>query len=77
MLELTGADGYLLAPDGALYSGPIGGTWTRVGDLAVPPGAAQADGLPAAAQLALVDSSQLDRLQRDIGRRPARALLVR
>ena len=59
VLALTGSNGYLLAPDGALYSGAIGGAWTQVGTSACRPGPAQADGLPSAAQLALVDSSQL------------------
>jgi hypothetical protein len=59
VLALTGSDGYLLAPDGTLYSGSIGGAWSRVGTSACKPGAAQADGLPSAAQLALVDSDTL------------------
>jgi hypothetical protein len=59
VLALTGSNGYLLAPDGALYSGSIGGTWSQVGTSACEPGAAQADGLPSAAQLALVNSGQL------------------
>jgi hypothetical protein len=59
VLALTGTNGYLLAPDGALYSGQIGGTWRQAGTSACKPGAAQADGLPSAAQLALVNSGQL------------------
>jgi hypothetical protein len=59
VLALTGTNGYLLAPDGALYSGSIGGTWSQAGTSACKPGAAQADGLPSAAQLALVSSDQL------------------
>jgi hypothetical protein len=59
VLQLAGTTGYLLGPDGALYSGAIGGTWTQVGTSACKPGAAQADGQPSAAQLALVDSQQL------------------
>jgi hypothetical protein len=59
VLALTGSNGYLLAPDGALYSGSIGGTWSRAGTSACEPGAAQADGLPSATQLALVNSTQL------------------
>ncbi len=78
VLALTGSDGYLLAPDGTLYSGSIGGTWSQVGPSPCKPGAAQADGLPSAAQLALVNSSQLcDRLQRDVGGLTARAVHVR
>ena len=60
VLELTGTDGYLLAPDGTLYSGPIGGTWSRAGTAPCQPGSTpQANGLPSAAALALVDSTQL------------------
>jgi hypothetical protein len=60
VLELTGSNGYLLAPDGTLYSGPIGGSWTSVGTAPCRPGSApQANGLPGAAQLALVDSTNL------------------
>jgi len=59
VLALTGTNGYLLAPDGALYSGSIGGTWSQAGTSACKPGPAQANGLPSAAQLALVDSSTL------------------
>jgi hypothetical protein len=60
VLALTGSDGYLLAPDGTLYSGPIGGTWTRAGTAPCQPGEPpQANGLPAGAVLALVDSTQL------------------
>jgi hypothetical protein len=59
VLALTGSNGYLLAPDGALYSGSIGGAWSQAGTSACEPGTAQADGLPSAAQLALVSSSRL------------------
>jgi hypothetical protein len=59
VLQLTGANGYLLAPNGALYSGSIGGAWSQVGTSACQPGTAQAGGLPSAAQLALVDPDQL------------------
>jgi hypothetical protein len=60
VLALTGSDGYLLAPDGTLYSGPIGGAWTRAGTAPCQPGEPpQANGLPAGALLALADSTQL------------------
>jgi hypothetical protein len=60
VLELTGTQGYLLAPDGTLYSGPIGGTWASVGTAPCRPGSApQANGLPGAAQLALASSTSL------------------
>lgn len=46
MIQLTGSNGYLIAPNGALYSGPLGGTWQVVGT--APCGAANpaASGLP-------------------------------
>jgi photosystem II stability/assembly factor-like uncharacterized protein len=60
VIELTGANGYLLAPDGTLYSGPIGGTWTRTGTAPCEPGyLTNASGLPEGALLALWNSSQL------------------
>jgi len=60
VIELTGSNGYLLAPDGTLYSGRIGGAWSRAGTSMCQPGyPPQADGLPGAALLALVNSSQL------------------
>jgi hypothetical protein len=60
VLELTGTNGYLLAPDGTLYSGPIGGTWTSVGTAPCRPGSTpQANGLPGAAQLALAGPTAL------------------
>jgi hypothetical protein len=60
VLELTGTKGYLLAPDGTLYAGPIGGTWNSVGTAPCKPGSApQANGLPGAAQLALASSTSL------------------
>jgi hypothetical protein len=59
VLQLTGTNGYLLAPDGALYSGAIGGTWSQVGTSLCKPGAAQANGLPGAAQLALTNPTEV------------------
>ena len=59
VLALTGSAGYLLAPDGTLYSGPLGGTWQRTGTAPCKPGTPQADGLPGDAWLALVDSAHL------------------
>ncbi|HMD95347.1 MAG TPA: hypothetical protein VKG80_22160 [Trebonia sp.] len=59
VLALTGSAGYLLAPDGTLYSGPLGGTWQRAGTAPCKPGTPQADGLPGDAWLALVDSAHL------------------
>ena len=47
VIELTGSVGYLLAPDGTLYSGPIGGTWVKAGTAPCQPGGgAMANGLP-------------------------------
>jgi hypothetical protein len=60
VIDLTGSKGYLLAPDGTLYSGPIGGTWSRTGTSMCQPGfPPQANGLPGAALLALVNPDQL------------------
>ncbi|HEY5985805.1 MAG TPA: hypothetical protein VIV12_05385 [Streptosporangiaceae bacterium] len=59
-LVLTGAAGYLLPPDGILYSGPVSGagTWQPTAGAAAPqpvgcnPGAAQPDGQPSQAMIA-------------------------
>ena len=62
-LVLTGSRGYLLAPGGALYSGPVDGSgpWTRVSSLAAscPVGPARADGQPTGALLGAVNASDL------------------
>lgn len=57
MIALTSTTGYLLAPGGALYSGPLDGAWQEVGTAYCQPGPAQASGLPAGALLALVNSA--------------------
>jgi hypothetical protein len=50
---LSGATGYLEAPDGTLYSGPLdGGAWSKVSTLTCAPGAALSSGLPGNALLA-------------------------
>jgi hypothetical protein len=59
VLALTGTTGYLVAPDGTLYSGPLGGDWQRVGTVPCQPGTPQASGLPAHALLALASSTSL------------------
>jgi len=60
VLELTGSVGYLLAPNGALYEGPIsGGAWQQAGTAPCQPGTAQADGLPSSAFLAVADAQNL------------------
>jgi len=47
------AAGYLVAPDGTLYAGPLdGGAWHRAAALPCAPGAARADGLPQGVVLA-------------------------
>ena len=59
LIELAGAvgnnppTGYLVAPDGTLYAGPLDGTaWHKVGKLPCTPGAAANDGLPQGVMLA-------------------------
>jgi hypothetical protein len=59
MITLSGTTGYLVAPDGTLYSGPIGGPWRRTGTMPCQPGPAQASGLAGQAQLALAGPSTL------------------
>jgi len=59
VLVLSGSEGYLLAPNGAIYSGPIGGTWLPAGTAPCTPGTPQASGLPGSASLALVSSTRL------------------
>jgi hypothetical protein len=58
-IALTSTTGYLLAPDGTLYSGPLGSPWQQVGTAPCQPGEAQADGQPSQALLALSSSTQL------------------
>src|SRR6266566_3114809 len=62
-LVLTGSRGYLLAPGGALYAGPVDGSgpWTRVSSLVAscPVGPARADGQPTGALLGAVNASDL------------------
>jgi len=62
-LVLTGSRGFLLAPDRALYAGPVNGSgpWTLVNSItpACPVGYAQADGQPAGALFAAVSGKEL------------------
>ena len=62
-LVLTGSRGYLLAPGGALYAGPVDGSgpWTRVSSLAAscPVGPARADVHEHGALLGAVNASDL------------------
>jgi len=54
VIALFGTTGYLLAPDGTLYSGPLNGAWQRVGTAQCQPGPASSTGLQGRALLALV-----------------------
>ena len=62
-LVLTGSRGYLLAPDGALYAGPVDGSaaWQRVSSLvsACTVGPPQPDGQPSRALLGAVNARDL------------------
>ena len=62
-LVLTGSRGYLLAPGGALYSGPVDGSgpWTRVSSLVAscPVGPARGNGQPTGALLGAVNARDL------------------
>jgi hypothetical protein len=54
VLALFGTTGYLLAPDGTMYSGPLNGAWQRVGTARCQQGPVFSSGLPSRALLALV-----------------------
>jgi len=62
-LVLTGSRGYLLAPGGALYAGPVEGTaaWPRVGTLisSCTVGPARPDGQPSQALLGAINAKDL------------------
>jgi hypothetical protein len=60
MLALTGSTGYLVAPDGTVYSGSIGGSWSKAGTAPCQPSSPpQDDGLPSAGQLAPASAGHL------------------
>lgn len=59
VIALTSSTGYLLAPNGALFSGPLDGAWQPVGSARCQPGSGQPNGQPAHAMLALTDSTHL------------------
>lgn len=60
VLAITSTTGYLLAPGGKLYTGPLDGPWQQVPTAApCATGQAGANGLPTSALLALVDSTHL------------------
>jgi hypothetical protein len=60
-LVLTGTRGYLLAPDGMLYAGPVEGSapWQPVKQIPCPTGTPLADGQPSGALLAAADATNL------------------
>lgn len=58
-IELSGNEGYLLAPDGTVYSGPLGGTWSKAGAAPCRPGASQSGGSPSGALLAAAAPGRL------------------
>jgi photosystem II stability/assembly factor-like uncharacterized protein len=60
-LVLTGTTGFLVAPSGLLYDGPVDGSqrWQVAGHLPCRPGKAQPDGQPAGTLLGAVDASNL------------------
>jgi hypothetical protein len=62
-IALTGSRGFLLAPNRALYAGPVNGSgpWTLVNSItsACPVGPAQADGPPAGALFGAVSAKEL------------------
>jgi hypothetical protein len=60
VIGLASNVGYLLAPDGTLYSGPIGGTWVKVGTAPCQPGSgAMANGLPGNSSFAVASPAFL------------------
>ena len=60
-LVLTGTRGYLLAPDGMLYGGPVDGSapWQAVKQVPCPVGTPLADGQPTGALLAAANAANL------------------
>jgi hypothetical protein len=60
-LVLTGTTGYLLGPNGTLYSGPVNGSapWPAVKAIPCPVGVPLADGQPTGALLAAADAGNL------------------
>lgn len=60
MLALAGGTGDLVAPDGTVYSGTLGGAWSKIGTAPCKPSAPpQASGLPLAGQLASAGARHL------------------
>ena len=60
-LVLTGTRGYLLAPDGMLYAGPVDGSapWQAVKQVPCPVGTPLADGQPTGALIAAANAANL------------------
>lgn len=58
-IQLAGNEGYLLGPDGTVYSGPLGGTWSKAGTAPCQPGAPQSGGFPSDALLAAAAPGRL------------------
>ena len=60
-LILTGTRGYLLAPDGMLYAGPVNGgaPWQQIKQIPCPVGQPLADGRPTGALLAAANATSL------------------
>jgi hypothetical protein len=59
-IVLTGSRGYLLGPDGMLFSGPVDGTaWSQVARVPCAVGTAQPDGQPTGALFGAIDATKL------------------
>jgi photosystem II stability/assembly factor-like uncharacterized protein len=58
MIAIYGTTGYLVAPDGTLYSGPLGGSWQKAGTVPCQPGVPATDGLPATMTIALLSPTE-------------------
>ena len=60
VLVLSGSAGYLVAPNGTLYSGPVGGAWQRIGTVPCQPGPSQpVDASPSRIMFAAGEKNQL------------------
>jgi hypothetical protein len=59
MIALFGTAGYLVAPDGTLYSGPLGSVWQKAGTVPCAPGMPAPDGLPATMSVALASPASV------------------
>jgi hypothetical protein len=60
VIALYGSTGYLVAPDGAVYSGPLGGSWQKVSTPGTcTPGMPATDGLSSRVAIALASSTKV------------------